>query len=365
MKLEKSLSFIVACLLLVWLGYVFWFAPAELPPYKFKIVGLFGSVLVGIMAFLLGGKASFWGRWGVGLGQGVGFKVGGAIAVSIGFFWLWHTPWSPVKSATIPVPVPFIDGEDVHLGDNVYPNKWGMSHNPLHQTIFQPEVAGLIYVDKENGQFRSGPDNPTVKGLEFLREYRSMLPFSDFSAYKHIVAYDGPEAEMPTVAKKLVLSGDTDSYVWLGPTLLYYSKEGKGNFYERLAAVAVLRSLDFTLPFREKGVQFRKSSIDKVEFVVECYSGGKRVGQNHNFALFINGHIYDLVTKKRTMREKEAITIELDENHFDYNNENVVGLFVLPWRESAPKDPVTHLGPCHFRDIGLIKAFFVLHALGT
>jgi len=49
--------------------------------------------------------------------------------------------------------IPLVETEDVHLGDNVFPERWGYSHNPLNIAIYPQSAKGLIYFDKENGDF--------------------------------------------------------------------------------------------------------------------------------------------------------------------------------------------------------------------
>lgn len=45
------------------------------------------------------------------------------------------------------------DDVDLHLGDNVYPDRYGFSHNPLHTDIYKQGVKGIVYFDKKTKTF--------------------------------------------------------------------------------------------------------------------------------------------------------------------------------------------------------------------
>lgn len=258
--------------------------------------------------------------------------------------------------------VPIIKNEDIHLGDNVYPNRWGYDHNPLYSEISSQKAKGIIYFDKETGDFFAGPDGQTVISQSFVSSYAKRISKYDFSAFKTVTAFQD-EKTIPNYLQSLINNRNDQAYVQIDPgTILYTNKDNKGNFYERAAAVAVVRSVNFTVPLAEADISPSNEAIKSLICILECYHGGLRENQSQNFELNINGKTFVIDTSPNVKRKKETISIPINPELIKFDSSNVVSLDVLPWVESKPKHYSQKLkmsvGPAHFRDVGVISAFF-------
>jgi hypothetical protein len=258
--------------------------------------------------------------------------------------------------------VPIIKNEDIHLGDNVYPNKWGYDHNPLYSEISSQQAKGIVYFDKETGVFFAGLDGQTIISQSFVSDYSSRVAKYDFSAFKTVTAFQG-EKRIPSYLESLINNKNNQAYVQIDPgTILYKNQDNKGNFYERAAAVAVVRSVSFTVPLAEADIDPSHEDIKSLICVLECYHGGLRQNQSQNFELNINGKIFVVNTSPNIKRKKEIISIPIDHKLIKFDSGNVVSFNVLPWVEDKPKNYSQKLkmtiGPAHFRDVGIINAFF-------
>jgi len=282
----------------------------------------------------------------------------GVISLLLGFvffFLSYDTESLRVHKKTAVIPL--VESEDVHLGDNVFPEKWGYSHNPLNTDVYPQPAKGLIFFDKEIHEFYAGQDKQTQIGQAFVTPYRKFMKGIDFSAYKYVSAYEG-QGPVPADLRKLQIGLSHESIVELGPTILYANTDNQGNFYERYAAVGIIRSLDFAIPLARAGIEFSEGGIGAAEFMIECYHGGLRPRQAQNFALFLNGKSHEIVTTSTNMREKEVIRVSIPLSDLRFKQENIVGVYVLPWQEAGPKSPATGKGPVHFRDVGIVNAYF-------
>lgn len=275
-----------------------------------------------------------------------------------GVFFLLSENTNPLRNQKRTAIVPLVEAEDVHLGDNVFPERWGYSHNPLNIAVYPQPARGLVFFDKENGEFLAGQDNQTQIGQAFVSLYRDFLKGMDFTAYKYVSVYYDDQGPVPDDLKKLLIGLSHESVVKLGPTLLYANTDNKGNFYERYAAVGIIRSLDFAIPLAKAGIEFKEDALGDVEFLIECYHGGLRPEQPQNFALFLNGKSHETSTTSYNMREKEVIRVPVPLGDLRFRQENIAGLYVLPWQEAAPKSAMTGKGPVHFRDVGVVSAYF-------
>lgn len=340
------------------LVYAFLFSPDELPFYKHRFLSLCSAAFAGCLVFFVSGALTVSGETKVPIFGHLAVRAGGGAAAFVLVFSYWGSDYAPVKVARKTAIVPFIEGEDVHLGDNVYPRRWGYSHNPLHIQVYPQKARGLIYFDKETGKFLAGEDGQTHIGQAFVVHYCDSIRSLDFSGYKSVSAYQG-EGDTPKTLRQYMEAGQHERFVKLrGPTFLYTNLDNRGNFYERCAAVAVVRAMDFTIPLAKQGLEFSESEIGSVEFLVECYHGGIRPDQPHNFALLVNGEFHELRTMTCNMREKEVLTVSIPQDDLKYLEENIIGLVVLPWQEELPKSLETERGPVHFRDVGIVNAYF-------
>lgn len=281
----------------------------------------------------------------------------GIISLLLGFvFFFLSQNTNPLRNQKRTAIVSLVEAEDVHLGDNVFPERWGFSHNPLNIAVYPQPARGLVFFDKENSEFLAGQDGPTQIGQVFVSSYRSFLKDMDFTAYKYVSAYYEDRGPAPSDLKKGQI------VVRLGKTLLYANTHNQGNFYERYAAVGFIRSLDFAIPLAKAGIEFKEDALGDVEFLLECYHGGLRPAKPQNFALFLNGKSHEIKTMSHNMREKEDIRIPIPLGDLSFKHQNIAGLYVLPWQETAPKSPTTGRGPVHFRDVGVVSAYFKVTA---
>lgn len=341
---------------------VFVFAPEQLPPFKHKLLSLFSALLSGFFTFFLSGSIGLSGRPRLPLLKELGLRTTGGVAIFVFVLLWWNSDLAPVKVQKKHAIVPVISDEDIHLGDNVYPQRWGYNHNPLNAAIYPQNAKGLIYFRKENGKFFAGNDNQTLIGQFFVSYYQDKIKEFDFSAFKYVSEYDG-ENSYPEELETYLKRNEVDRFVKIGPAYLYTTRTPPGNFYEPYAAIALVSAVDFTIPLAKSGITFAKENIEDLKLLVECYHGGIRPGQDNNFFAIINNRVYPLPTKSQNMREKEIVSISLPVDALNYTNENVVGLFVLPWEESKPKFFGNENGPVHFRDVGIVNIYFNLTAI--
>lgn len=355
---QVTATWIFGSLIFLFLMAVFIFAPDALPPYKHRLLSLFSSALAGFFAFFLTGTIGITGSPKLPfLGQ-IGLRAsGGAAIFTLVLLW-WSSEFAPVKIEEKSAVVPFIESEDLHLGDNVYPERWGFSHNPLYIAIYPQPSKGLVYLDKQTGEFLAGPDNQTHIGQWFVSNYRHYIKDLDFDGYKFVSGYETGNP-MPPVLKEYMESGEEDHMVKLGgPTILFTNTDEQGDFYDRYAAVAVVRPIDFSIPLAREGLLFAADQIKRVDFFVECYHGGIRPKQPQNFALLINKSVHEIRTTSANMREKEVVQLTVPLQDLEFKRENIAALFVLAWQEERPKSRTTGRGPVHFRDVGIVNAYF-------
>ena len=128
-------TWVFGSLVFLFLICVFIFAPNDLPLFKHKLLSLFSALLAGLFTFFLSGSLGLSGRPGLPFIGELGLRATGGVAIFVFVLLWWNSEFSPVKVQYKNAIVPFITKEDVHLGDNVYPNQWGYSHNPLHIAI--------------------------------------------------------------------------------------------------------------------------------------------------------------------------------------------------------------------------------------
>ncbi len=336
---------------------VFIVAPNELPLYKHRILSLLSSTFAGLFAFFFFGSFQLSGAPRLPFVGGVGVRATGGVAVWLLAMLWWASDFAPVRMEKRTAVVPFIEAEDVHLGDNVYPERWGYSHNPLNIAVYPQRAKGLVFFDKEKGDFLAGQENQTHIGQAFVTAYRDSVKHIDFSGYKFVSAFDG-EGPVPERLKKLLDGHSSDHIVKLGPTILYTNTDDEGNYYERYAAVGIIRAIDFAIPLAKAGIEFKESDVAEVEFLIECYHGGLRPEQPQNFALLLNGKSHEIKTASSNLREKEIVRIPIPLGDLKFTQENIAGLLVLPWQEAGPKSITTGKGPVHFRDVGIVNAYF-------
>lgn len=341
---------------------VFVFAPNELPPFKHKLLSLFSGLLAGFFAFFLSGSIGLSGTPGLPFLKKLGIRATGGVAIFVFVLLWWNSDLAPVKVQRKHAIVPVISEEDIHLGDNVYPQRWGYNHNPLNAAIYPQKAKGLIYFRKEDGQFLAGDDKQTLIGQFFVGFYKEKIDGLDFSGYKYVSSYYG-EKPYPKELEAYLEGGDHERFVEIGPTYLYTTRTPPGNFYEPYGAVGCVSAVDFTIPLARAGISFAKENIETLQLLVECYHGGIRPGQDNNFFAIVNNSVYPLTTRSQNMREKEVVTISIPPEALNYTKENVIGLFVLPWQEAKPKAYESEKGPVHFRDVGIVNAYFSVTAL--
>ncbi len=136
--------------------------------------------------------------------------------------------------------VDLLDEVDMHLGDNVYPDAYGVSYNPLTQDIYPQVVQGLVYFDKENKTYLADKSGPTRIGKFLADKLRPQLSEHDYSAYQFVFAVknDDPDYERLTDRYR-----GEDGLIDIGGMTLVADGEMPGNFYRRYAAVGFAKNL--------------------------------------------------------------------------------------------------------------------------
>ena len=251
--------------------------------------------------------------------------------------------------------VDVLDDVDLHLGDNVYPNRYGYSHNPLHADIYKQGVRGIIYFDKENQTFLSDDDRPTMVGQALVDFHYNLYGTNDFSCYKWVKAYQPDDPEYNGLVKTV----DTNPCrVLVGSTLLTSEQDACADnfFYERYAAIGIAKSLNFLSACEKEGIDLSNPNKIRTTVLITCYHGGIREGQSENFELVFNDFRTTIPSKTRRMRDPQEVSIKIPSQYVYLDRENTFFLYVLPWLEKGPvkvENGITK-EPRHFRDVGII-----------
>jgi len=177
-----------------------------------------------------------------------------------------------------------LEETDIHLGDNVYPDEYGVSYNPLTQDIYPQPLKGVVFFDKETNNFLADGSGQTQIGQYLVNKIESYIVGIDFSSYKHIIAINSKDSKYTELINN---HKDSNSIVYLGPTVLIADINQTGNYYNRFAAVGFTQSFDLTSLCRNAGIS-RESRDLKVSVIIKSYHGGIRTGQSENFYLILN-----------------------------------------------------------------------------
>ena len=358
-------SWVFGSLTFLFLLLVFIFAPEELPAFKHKLLGIFAATLVAIFSFFFTGAISLSGEGKFPFFGRLSIRAGGSIAMLLFTLLWWFSDYSPIREEINTAVIPAFEAVDIHLGDNVYPLAWGYSHNPLHNNTYPQLDSGIIYLDKKSGNYVAGKDRPTKIGQTIVSQLQQRIGDTDLTAYEYVYCHQ-EQGEFPQELQNHINNKDQFRYVQIDPTtVLYTSTHTNGNFYERYAAVAVVDSVDFSIPLAKMNIEFVPDAIEKVEVFIECYHGGIRSGQAENFFCIINSQVFEIDTKSHNSREKEVISFQIDKNCLRYNQENILGFFVLPWTEDKPRALDSNNKPAHFRDVGIVNVYIKITAKNT
>ncbi len=242
---------------------------------------------------------------------------------------------------------------DVHLGDNVYPNTFGTSYNPLTQDIYPQPAKGVVYFDKKDKTFKSDEAGPTRIGQYLVSKISPQIIDLDYSAYLHTFAVNPGDTQYKTLTEKFQGS---EQIIYLGPTALIASSELDGNFYNRYAAVGFAKSFSVVSILQNSGINDNQTNL-RVTVVIKSYHGGIRAGQSENFVLQINDFSVNIPSKTRAMRDPTEVAIDIPLASIYFDRPNHLFVYVLPWIETGPILELEgkRLPPAHFRDIGIIK----------
>lgn len=246
------------------------------------------------------------------------------------------------------------EGVDLHLGDNVLPDRDGFSHNPLHMNIYKQGVQGIVYFDKMTKNFLSDDDRPTRIGQALVNFHSSLYREENFSCFEWVKAHN-PEDEDYERLSKLVPS--SPKHVFVGPTLVTSEPDSREDnyFYEWYAAVGIVRSLNLLAECEEAGIDVSKPDRIRTTVVLIAYHGGIRPSQTENFEVVFNGFRKVIPSKTARMRDPQTIVLEIPSEHVRLNRENLFFLHVLPWVEKEPIriNGIETILPRHFRDVGI------------
>ena len=242
---------------------------------------------------------------------------------------------------------------DVHLGDNVYPDTFGTSYNPLTQDIYPQPVNGVVYFDKKDRTFKSDEAGPTRIGQYLVNQISSQILELDYSAYLYTFAVNLGEPQYEMLTKKFQESAQI---TYLGPTALIASNDLEGNFYNRYAAVGFVKSFSVVSTLQNAGINERQKNL-RAAIVIKSYHGGIRAGQSENYVIQLNDFSANIPSKTRAMRDPAEVAIVIPLNSIYFDRPNYLFVYVLPWVETGPllEAEGKQLQPVHFRDVGIIK----------
>lgn len=245
-------------------------------------------------------------------------------------------------------------GVDLHLGDNVYPDRYGFSHNPLHMEIYKQGVRGIVYFDKKTKNFLSDDDRPTQIGQALVNFHSTIYRDDDFSCFEWVKAHNPGDPEYERLTK---LAPTSPKHVLVGPTLLTSDTDPREDnyFYDRYAAVGIGRSLNFLSECEEAGIDVSKPDKVRATVLITAYHGGIRPGQSENFEVVFNGFQKAIPSKTSRMRDPQDIAVEIPSEHLRLDRENILFLHVLPWVEDEPVrlNESEAIYTRHFRDVGI------------
>lgn len=248
--------------------------------------------------------------------------------------------------------VEVLEGVDAHLGDNVYPRRYGTSHNPLNIDIYKQGVKGIVYYDKLEDVFLADIGRPTLVGQALVDHMARIVADIDFSSFSWVYAYDTDHPEYRSIEEKF--SG-SNAMIKLGSTLLVADPETEGNFYGRYAAVGIGRSVSLISECARSGIDTTDKENLTVQCIIHCYHGGIRSGQSENFKLQFNNYSVDIPSRTRSMRDIQEIVIDIPVDQVAFDRNNLLYIYVLPWIEELPQLATENgvVKPAHFRDVGI------------
>ncbi|MFC1825329.1 hypothetical protein ACFL9T_21670 [Thermodesulfobacteriota bacterium] len=236
----------------------------------------------------------------------------------------------------------------VHLGDNVFSREGGMVF-PSQDKPTIDKNEEVVYYNKENKVFYTYFG--TTTGVQFIESaFREHYEKLNLEAYKHIFAGSVTEVEKETYK---------GSSVQIDPKTLLIWKQGMGNFYDKIAAIARTKSINIFKEFMIQNIDPRNKVITRAFVRMEGFHGGRRSGQLDNIDLLINDQRYPIEFKYDAPRNEEFIEIEL-KNIQNLNIKNpgrntIISIVVLPYQEEYPLPPpdseFVKMGPAHFRDV--------------
>jgi len=254
----------------------------------------------------------------------------------------------PKKIAIIDV----IKGKELHLGDNVYPSAYGVSYNPLQQTIYPQGVEGIIYYDKKNNIFLSDRDRPTILGQQLVDFMKHRIRDIDFSCYWWVHAFNVEDKEYKSFIPK---ANNNPSVFMLGPTILVAKNRHWGNFYERYAAIGIAKKINFISELERAGINPHNREKLELHIILRAFHGGIRKGQPENFVIQINNFMQVIPSISRYMRDPEEVSLKIPIDQVYFDRGNILFLYVLPWIEEKPQLILDGeiKKPAHFRDVGV------------
>ena len=246
-----------------------------------------------------------------------------------------------------------ISETDIHLGDNIYPDIYGVSYNPLTQDIYPQLVNGIIFFDKKSKTFKSDNSGPTRIGQDLVNKISNKIIELDYSSYLYIFATNPGDTEYENLTKKFK---ESKQLFYLGPTALIASTDLKGNFYNRYVAIAFVKAFSIISTLQNAQIDENQDNL-KATIIIKSYHGGIRQGQSENFILKINDYETTIPSKTRAMRDPVEVSIDIPLSVLHFDRPNYLSVYVLPWVEDAPVLKINNkdITPVHFRDVGIIK----------
>ena len=334
----------------VFLLGVFILGPDELPPFKYKILTLVSSLLVGFFGYFLTGAISIEGKGRFPFLESVVIRSGGGIALFVLTMVWWSSPQQQFLREKLEQLTFELSDRPIRLGDNIFARIGGRSI-PRVDSPDEQDSKRIIFFNKKTGEFHTSwgiSDDVSAIANAYKKYYEGF----NLGAWEDIVAFS-PEGQLN--------ESYPGEYVQIdGMTILKWER-GKGNFYLQEAAVAYSNTFNIYRELVSNGNNPGFLKVKNATLYITGLHGGKRPGQDDFLELIVNGNRIPLSFEIDRLRSEETISVSVDPSLIPISKREPlwVAITTLPIQEKYPLPPKSAhevmKGPAHFRDVEIYQ----------